>query len=79
MGTKVKLTFDISNFEAISENSEKKLVGGFSSSLTGGSDSLETLSNNCHGGNCATGCGTNETHGCSTNASCNAVAGCGWL
>ena len=71
MGTKVKLTFDISNFEAISENSEKKLVGGFSSSLTGGSDSLETLSNNCHGGNCAPGCGGTK------NVGCNEVAGCG--
>ncbi len=71
MATKVKLTFDISNFEAISENSEKKLVGGFSSSLTGGSDSLETLSNNCHGGNCAVGCGAER------NIQCNVVVGCG--
>ncbi len=73
MATKVKLSFEISNFETISENSEKKLVGGFSASLTGGSDSLETLSNNCNGGNCSFGCGSSG----STNKGCNSVAGCG--
>ncbi|WP_452225614.1 hypothetical protein [Lacinutrix chionoecetis] len=65
------MTFDISNFESISENSENKLIGGFSVSFTGGVNSLETISNNCEGGNCATRCGSGQ------NIGCNDVAGCG--
>lgn len=68
---KINLIFNISDFESVSENSENKLIGGFSSSLKGGIHNLEALSNNCDGGNCATRCGSGQ------NISCNAVAGCG--
>ncbi|WP_452225611.1 hypothetical protein [Lacinutrix chionoecetis] len=71
MGNKIKLSFNISNFEPISEDSENKLIGGFSTSLSGSGDSLETLSNNCSGGNCVEGCGSGQ------NINCNAVKGCG--
>lgn len=69
MKNKISLTFNISNFEPVSENSINKLIGGFSTSLSARGDSLEILSNNCHGGNCVKGCGT--------NTNCNTVAGCG--
>ncbi|MEE4000518.1 hypothetical protein V1T75_09210 [Tenacibaculum sp. FZY0031] len=75
MKNNLKLTFDISNFEPISENSENKLIGGFSISVTSKESFKETDPNsgcnNCHGGNCASGCGTGS------NVGCNAVAGCG--
>lgn len=71
MENKINITFNISSFEPISENSENKLIGGFSVSLSGGRDSLETLSNNCQGGNCSTNCGGAQ------NIKCNSVAGCG--
>lgn len=71
MENKIKLTFNISSFEPISEDSENKLVGGFSSSKSGGKDSVANLSNNCHGGNCVWGCGSGQ------NVGCNEVAGCG--
>ena len=71
MKNKINFEFNISNFESISESSGNKLVGGFSTSFTGGVDSLETISNNCEGGNCATRCGSGQ------NIGCNAVAVCG--
>lgn len=70
MEHKVKMTFNISSFEPISEDSGNKLVGGFSASLTGTGDSVETLSNNCNGGNCFTNCGGGQ------NIKCNSVTGC---
>ena len=70
MKNKAKILFDISNFEPVSEDSESKLVGGFSTSLAHREDcSVETLSNNCLGGNCADGCGDGQTSNC--------AAGCG--
>ncbi|WP_452225613.1 hypothetical protein [Lacinutrix chionoecetis] len=71
MKNKAKIVFNISNFEPISENSENKLIGGFSASMTGGADSLDTISNNCMGGNCDTNCGGGQ------NIKCNSVNGCG--
>lgn len=70
MDNKIKITFDISNFEPISEDSGNKLVGGFSASMSSNGESLESLSNNCNGGNCIKGCGDGQ------NVNCNTVAGC---
>lgn len=69
---KLNLSFQISGFEPISEDSEKKLVGGFSSSMAGMALPTEGEgSKNCAGGNCVSGCGNGQ------NVSCNAVPGCG--
>ncbi len=48
MGNKVKIMFDISNFEPIAEDSENKLVGGFSASVASRFQQQEqdTVSNN---------------------------------
>ena len=70
MGTKEKVMFDISNFETVTEDSENKLVGGFSISIAGiFQDTLENTTNNCQGGNCEAGCGSGQT--------LNGVPGCG--
>ncbi|MDP1814039.1 MAG: hypothetical protein Q8K92_06280 [Leadbetterella sp.] len=74
MQKNINSSFNLSNFESISETSENQLVGGFSSSLSFnltmsyGDDN----SNNCEGGNCAAGCGTGQNV-----KSCNTVSGCG--
>ncbi len=73
MLSKIKLSYDFSNFEPISENSENKLIGGFSVSITGGVDSLETMSNNCQGSNCAANCDGSGVQ----NTKCNTVTNCG--
>ncbi|MDN3548782.1 hypothetical protein [Mucilaginibacter aquaedulcis] len=61
---KLKLSFD--NFEILSENSEGKLVSGFSDAFFGdalmqfggGSNNNNvSCTNNCAGGNCISGCG----------------------
>lgn len=57
-----KKKFDSSKFEALKINGEI-LKGGFSSVLKsrnfiGGILKTNTCTNNCHGGNCAAGCGT---------------------
>ena len=69
---KLNLQIDYADFEIISENSEKKLIGGFSSSLfiDGSIDPIDG-SNNCNSGNCIEGCGKGQ------NVNCNTVAGCG--
>ncbi|WP_340203320.1 hypothetical protein [Ascidiimonas sp. W6] len=70
MGNKVKKMFDFSSFEPVAEDSENKLVGGFSASVSRSqSQSQDTVSNNCLGANCASGCGNGQ------NA--NGAAGCG--
>ena len=71
MGNKVQMIFDISNFEPIAEDSESKLVGGFSTSLSrqNAQQQEETVTNNCQGGNCASGCGGGQI--------LNGAAGCG--
>ena len=67
-----KITFDISNFEPISENTENKLIGGFSQSQSSSVRfDFNVEGNNCQGGNCVEGCGSGQ------NIGCNAVAGCG--
>lgn len=72
MGSKLKLKFDVANFEPLSENNERKLVGGFSVSLSGKGEINNTITdNNCYGGNCDTNCGGGQ------NISCNTVSGCG--
>lgn len=62
----------------LAESSFGKLTGGFfildaseNANLLGGSE--ET--NNCHGGNCVSGCGSNLSAQCGHNT--NTVAGCG--
>ncbi|WP_340203324.1 hypothetical protein [Ascidiimonas sp. W6] len=70
MGNKVKMMFDISNFEPVAEASENKLVGGFSVSVSRGqSQEQDTITNNCLGANCTEGCGNGQN--------VNGVAGCG--
>lgn len=71
MGNELKVTFNISNFEPISEDSGNKLVGGFSASVSGIGESVLSLSNNCSGGNCVEGCGSGQ------NINCNVAKGCG--
>ena len=68
----LKVTIDLTNFEFISEESDGKLLGGFSASFSATNlfSSGET-SNNCSAGNCATGCGDGQ------NSGCNTVSGCG--
>ncbi|WP_340203326.1 hypothetical protein [Ascidiimonas sp. W6] len=70
MGNKVKMIFDISNFEPVAEDSENKLVGGFSASVSGTfQDPVQETTNNCQGGNCVKGCGDGQI--------LNGAAGCG--
>lgn len=64
--------FIIESYESISENSEKRIVGGFTASF-----SMEQIdhtkddnANNCLGGNCKPGCAAHQ------NIDCNKVAGC---
>lgn len=72
MKNKVKIKFDIANFEPLAENNESKLIGGFSLSLSTKGEFTNTLTdNNCHSGNCSDGCGNNQ------NINCNTVVGCG--
>lgn len=69
---KIKTTIVLKGFEKISESQEKKLLGGFSNTISGPGTGLDDgASNNCSGGNCVSGCGSGS------NASCNTVAGCG--
>ncbi len=70
----LKIGFSISDFEPIAENSEKKLVGGFSLSHTAVGISDFNTTNNCEGGNCASGCGDGPI---GQNKGCNVSPGCG--
>lgn len=56
-----KEKFDLSKFEALSQNQQGQLVGGFSAA-TDPNDQLPTdpVTNNCNGGNCVSGCQTNK-------------------
>ena len=71
MVNKVKMMFDITKFEAVSEDSENKLVGGFSASVANrlNQDQQTAEANNCQGGNCESGCGGGQT--------LNGAPGCG--
>lgn len=69
---KIKTVIVLNDFEKVSE-SQKKLVGGFSSSFHQ-IDSIKIddgSTNNCNGGNCVSGCGTGQ------NVNCNSTLGCG--
>ncbi|GAA4208142.1 hypothetical protein GCM10022289_31640 [Pedobacter jeongneungensis] len=70
---KFKLNFQVNDFETISEDSEKKLIGGFSASMAmiNNEEGEGGGANNCAGGNCVAKCGEGQ------NVSCNAIAGCG--
>jgi hypothetical protein len=67
--------------EKLQDGKQGKLEGGFllllnnvqAVAIIGGSE--ET--NNCNGGNCATGCGLNTATGC--GGTVNSVRGCGTL
>lgn len=74
MKNKIKISFNISSFEAISENSENKLVGGFSKSQSSSSNYDFNTTNNCYGGNCSTDCGDGPI---GQNSQCNVAQGCG--
>ncbi len=62
---KQKKEFDLGNFEVMTETSNGNLIGGFSAA-TGGSNGSALaarntncpITNNCNGGNCTKGCGT---------------------
>ncbi len=70
MGNKVKMMFDIEKFEPVSEDSENKLVGGFSASVSNIVDQTQFANvNNCNGGNCEAGCGDGQV--------LNGAKGCG--
>ena len=43
-------------FAKLSEDENKKLIGGFSISFTNETDSRDFITNNCAAGNCKTGC-----------------------
>ncbi|MEE4000514.1 hypothetical protein V1T75_09190 [Tenacibaculum sp. FZY0031] len=66
-----KLSFDISIFESISENSESKLIGGFTQSFSSSFIKEDETANNCLGGNCSAGCGaSNNCLGTGGNGCC---------
>lgn len=74
MVRKTSLSFNISSFEPISENSEKKLIGGFSQSQSSSTGfNYEVNGNNCQGMNCAANCDGGGVQ----NTMCNTVTNCG--
>jgi len=69
---KKKITITLENFEGISETQSNQLMGGFSQSFSGQDKIADTLiGNNCQGGNCVEGCGSDN------NVMCNNRVGCG--
>lgn len=61
-----KEKMDLTKFEGLNQNKEGLLVGGFSVTFNAGSsaslgtnDRCQTV-NNCNGGNCTKGCGTDK-------------------
>ncbi|WP_452225609.1 hypothetical protein [Lacinutrix chionoecetis] len=75
MKNKTKI-FRISTFESVSENSENKLVGGFSLSQSSSMNFDFSTTNNCMGGNCSTDCGSGPI---GQNVQCNVAQGCGTI
>ncbi|MEE4000515.1 hypothetical protein V1T75_09195 [Tenacibaculum sp. FZY0031] len=73
MTNNVRLSLSVSNFEPISENTENKLIGGFSQSISSSIRRENPSANNCEGQNCASGC----TGGDPQNTKCNTVTNCG--
>lgn len=74
MKNKATISFQISNYEAISESSESKLVGGFSKSQSSSTSYDFNTTNNCYGGNCTPDCGDGPI---GQNLNCNVAQGCG--
>jgi hypothetical protein len=69
---KKKITITLEDFEGISETQSRQLIGGFSKSFSGQVELSSTLvGNNCQGGNCVQGCGSDN------NLACNYHVGCG--
>lgn len=63
----MSIKFKFTDFEEISETSSERLIGGFSASFSinkNYGDADEVGSNNCAGGNCASGCGTGQNIHC---------------
>ena len=72
MKNKVKVSFELENFEPISETSKSQLTGGFSSSVgpkAAGQGVFTAENKNCLGANCTDGCGDGQN--------VNTVRGCG--
>lgn len=72
-----KNKFSLSEFAQKLQEQDGKLNGGFAVMLAGGAALVlaNEETNNCNGGNCVTGCGTNNVAGC--GGTVNNVAGCG--
>lgn len=62
----------ILKFDVISEQQNGKLIGGFSGAFSVESlyTTINTVSNNCNGQNCASGCGTGQNIHCNTGIQC---------
>ena len=71
MNAKVSLLYKLENFENISEDSENKLLGGFSATFFSSEKEFDQGANNCNAGNCVAGCGSGQ------NIDCNSTAFCG--
>jgi hypothetical protein len=79
----MKQKFDL-KIEKLTLTESKKLIGGFSASLSGdppAQDTTSTKVNNCNGGNYKAGCGSKgkKIKAVGSNANCkgNCVKGCG--
>ena len=72
-----KEKFSLSEFAQKLQEKDGKLDGGFAVILFAGTELLleSEPANNCNGGNCVQGCGTNNIAGC--GGTVNNVAGCG--
>lgn len=72
-----KEKLSLSSFAQKLQERDGKLNGGFAVLLS--ADNVIVIggeeANNCNGGNCVTGCGTNSVAGC--GGTVNNVAGCG--
>lgn len=63
-----KKAFEVTRFEVLQASKDDTLKGGFSLAYSRGRGSSEsfavnpwcTVSNNCHGGNCVSGCGAQK-------------------
>lgn len=67
---KSKTTVVLTGFEKISESQERKLLGGFSNTITNPTTGIDNgtgdggTTNNCQGGNCRQGCGIAQNLNC---------------
>lgn len=76
-----KLRVTLESFEELTEKNANQLVGGFSKTFSDRNSSIaHALADNCHGGNCTSGCGSGSNTGtCNTAMGCgqNVTGGCG--